>query len=58
MPSVVFAHPPIGTVGLTETQARERYGRDVTIYKTQFTPMRYALAEQRRHHRHEAGVCG
>ncbi len=46
VPSVVFSHPPIGTVGLTETQARERYGRGVTIYRTQFTPMRYALAEQ------------
>jgi len=46
VPSVVFAHPPIGTVGLTETQARERYAREVTIYKTHFTPMRYALAER------------
>lgn len=45
IPSVVFAHPPIGTVGLTEPQARKKYGRDVTIYKTQFTPMRYALAK-------------
>lgn len=45
VPSVVFSHPPIGTVGLTETQARERYDRAVTVYKTQFTPMRYVLAE-------------
>lgn len=45
IPSVVFSHPPIGTVGLTETEARERFGRDVTVYKTRFTPMRYALAE-------------
>jgi glutathione-disulfide reductase len=42
IPSVVFSHPPIGTVGITETEARERHDK-VTVYKTQFTPMRYAL---------------
>ncbi len=43
IPSVVFAHPPIGTVGLTEQQARERHAK-VTVYKTDFTPMRHALS--------------
>lgn len=43
IPSVVFAHPPVGTVGLTEQQARERHDR-VTVYQTDFTPMRHALA--------------
>jgi len=43
IPSVVFAHPPVGTVGLTEAQARERHDR-VTVYKTDFTPMRHALS--------------
>ena len=33
------------TVGLTEPEARERF-QHVTIYKTAFTPMRHALAEQ------------
>jgi glutathione reductase (NADPH) len=28
IPTVVFSHPPIGTVGLTEPQAREKYGDD------------------------------
>lgn len=46
IPSVVFAHPPVGTVGLTEPQARERYGETVTVYQTEFTPMRFALAAQ------------
>ena len=43
IPSVVFAHPPVGTVGLTERQARERHTK-VTVYKTDFTPMRHALS--------------
>jgi glutathione-disulfide reductase len=43
VPSVVFSHPPIGTVGLTEQQARERHSK-VTVYKTEFTPMRHALS--------------
>ncbi|QKT03780.1 glutathione-disulfide reductase [Ectothiorhodospiraceae bacterium 2226] len=44
IPTVVFAHPPIGTVGLTEAQAVERHG-EARIYETAFTPMRYALAK-------------
>ena len=43
IPSVVFSHPPIGTVGLTERQAREQHDK-VTVYKTDFTPMRHALS--------------
>ncbi|MDH5444033.1 MAG: glutathione-disulfide reductase [Gammaproteobacteria bacterium] len=45
IPSVVFAHPPIGTVGITEEEARLRYGTDVTVYKSEFTPMRHALSQ-------------
>ena len=43
IPSVVFSHPPIGTVGITEDRARERYGDDITVYQSDFTPMRHAL---------------
>ncbi|NEX19822.1 glutathione-disulfide reductase [Thiorhodococcus mannitoliphagus] len=43
IPTVVFAHPPVGKVGLTEPEARERYGDTLTVYETSFTPMRYAL---------------
>lgn len=45
IPSVVFAHPPVATVGLTEPEARQRHGR-VSVYRTEFTPMRHALSEQ------------
>ena len=47
IPSVVFAHPPVGTVGMTEAMAREHYGEEVTVYETRFTPMRYALSEHK-----------
>ncbi len=43
IPSVVFAHPPVATVGLSETEARQRHER-VSIYQTEFTPMRHALS--------------
>jgi len=43
IPSVVFSHPPIGSVGVNETEARQRYS-EVRVYQTEFTPMRYALA--------------
>lgn len=43
--SVVFAHPPVGTVGMSEPEAVERYGDDVTVYETRFTPMRHALGQ-------------
>lgn len=43
VPTVVFAHPPVGKAGLTEPEARERYGDTLTVYETSFTPMRYAL---------------
>jgi glutathione reductase (NADPH) len=44
VPSVVFSHPPMGSVGVSETQAREQFGANVTIYQTDFTPMKYVLA--------------
>lgn len=44
IPSVVFSHPPVATVGLTGTQARTKYGKETTIYSSDFTPMRHALS--------------
>jgi glutathione reductase (NADPH) len=45
IPSVVFAHPEIGSIGLTEPEAREKYGDKVKVYKTEFTAMYYAMME-------------
>ncbi|MGE5268581.1 MAG: glutathione-disulfide reductase [Thiohalocapsa sp.] len=44
IPTAVFSNPPIGTVGLTEAQARERYGDDVDIYCARFRPMKNTLS--------------
>ncbi|KAH6918964.1 glutathione-disulfide reductase [Coprinopsis sp. MPI-PUGE-AT-0042] len=46
--SVVFSHPPVGTVGLTEPEARKRHGDDaVKIYKTSFKSMYFSqVAEE------------
>jgi glutathione reductase (NADPH) len=43
IPTVIFGHPPIGTVGLSEEAARADYGSDaVTVFKSSFVPMYYA----------------
>ena len=44
IPTVMFSHPPIGTIGLTEEQAREQHGDAVKIYQTSFTAMYHALS--------------
>lgn len=47
IPSVVFAHPEIGSIGLTEPEAREKYGDDmIKIYKTEFKAMYFAMMDQ------------
>jgi glutathione reductase (NADPH) len=43
IPTVIFSHPPIGTVGLSEPEAHARFGEAVRIYEGRFTPMYYAL---------------
>ncbi|WP_094752502.1 glutathione-disulfide reductase [Psychromonas sp. CD1] len=48
VPTVVFSHPPIGTIGLTEQEALTQYGEDnLTIYTSQFTSMYTALTTHR-----------
>jgi len=43
IPTVMFSHPPIGTIGLTEGEAREKHGEAVKVYQTRFTGMYHAL---------------
>jgi glutathione reductase (NADPH) len=45
VPTVVFSHPPMGTVGLTEDEARAEYGDEVAVYSSGFTAMVYALGD-------------
>jgi len=43
IPTAVFSQPEIGTVGLTEAEAREKFA-DVDIYKSTFRPMKHTLS--------------
>jgi len=48
IPTVVFSHPPIGTIGLTEPQAIEQYGKDdIKVYQSGFTAMYTAVTKHR-----------
>lgn len=48
IPTVVFSHPTSGTVGLTEPEAREKYGDDqIKIYKSRFTAMYFGMLEHK-----------
>lgn len=48
VPSVVFAHPEVGSIGLTEPEARAKYGgENIKVYKTSFTAMYYAMLEHK-----------
>ena len=47
IPSVVFAHPEVGTIGLTEPQAREQYGdKNIKVYNSSFTNMYYSIMDE------------
>ncbi|WP_076925401.1 glutathione-disulfide reductase [Pseudoalteromonas sp. EB27] len=48
VPTVVFSHPPIGTIGLTEQEAISQYGEEnVKIYQSGFTAMYTAITKHR-----------
>lgn len=46
IPSVVFSHPPVGSVGMTEKEAMDKYG-DVVIYQAKFSPMYHAMTNRK-----------
>jgi glutathione reductase (NADPH) len=46
IPTVVFSHPPLGTIGLTEPQAIQKYGvENVKCYTSKFVNLLYAMSE-------------
>ncbi|XP_078486713.1 glutathione reductase, mitochondrial [Ciona intestinalis] len=48
IPTVVFSHPPIGTIGYTEAEAKKLHGDDkIKTYKATFTPMYHAMTERK-----------
>ncbi|XP_042307296.1 glutathione reductase, mitochondrial [Sceloporus undulatus] len=48
IPTVVFSHPPIGTIGLTEEEAKSTYGeKNVKTYTTSFVPMYHAVTKRK-----------
>lgn len=49
IPTVIFTHPPIGTIGATEAEARAQYGDAVKVYVADFTPMYHALTTRKTH---------
>ncbi len=59
VPTIVFSHPPIGTVGLTEQQAEEQYGKDnIKIYNSSFTAMYTAVTSHRQQTRMKLVCAG
>jgi len=43
IPSAVFSHPPVATVGFSEKEAAVHYG-ELNIYRSVFTPMKHTLS--------------
>jgi glutathione reductase (NADPH) len=48
VPTVIFSHPPIGTVGLTEDEARARHGDSVGVFRHDFLPLYHGITARRR----------
>jgi glutathione reductase (NADPH) len=49
IPTVIFTHPPIGTVGASEAEARAQFGDAVKVYVADFTPMYHAMTTRKTH---------
>ena len=48
IPTVVFSHPPVATVGLTEAEARAARGEAVEVFRRDFTPLYHGITARRR----------
>ncbi|TIA75571.1 hypothetical protein E3P92_00778 [Wallemia ichthyophaga] len=46
IPSVIFSHPPAGSVGLSEDDARKQFGDSMKVYTSKFTSMYYSMFPQ------------
>ena len=59
IPNVVFSHPPVGTVGLSEPAARELFGdADVRVYTTAFTSLYHGVTTRKTRSRMKLVVRG
>jgi glutathione reductase (NADPH) len=59
VPTVVFSHPPIGTVGMTEEQAKDKFGAAlIKTYQTRFTAMHSSITENRQKTYMKLVCCG
>jgi glutathione reductase (NADPH) len=58
IPTVLFGHPPLGTVGLTEPQARAQHGDAVKCYSASFIPLYHALTTARHRTRMKLVTAG
>lgn len=45
--TVVFGHPPLGTVGMTEVEARAKHGDAVRVYMSSFVPLYYSMSDRK-----------
>jgi glutathione reductase (NADPH) len=46
IPTVIFSHPPIGTVGISEEEAKKQYGEtNIVVYRSSFVNMFYSPAK-------------
>jgi glutathione reductase (NADPH) len=49
VPTVIFGHPPIGAIGLSEAKARELHGTAVRVYTSTFVPLYHAMTVRKPH---------
>jgi glutathione reductase (NADPH) len=47
VPTVLFSHPPVGTVGISEAEAQRRHGDSVKVYTRSFVPLYHAITARK-----------